>query len=92
MILFKEVAAAVLLLSLTLCLQCAGMIMLIEWLKRVLTTNSHKHGPGYAANLVVKSTIATLLNSARPRDSSLGQFLQDALLPLMGACLLLLRQ
>jgi voltage-gated potassium channel len=61
MILFKQVAAAVLLVSLTLCLQCAGVIMLIEWLKRVLTTDSHKHGPGYAANLVVKSTVAIVI-------------------------------
>ena len=42
-------------------MQCAGIIMLIEWLKRVLTTNIHKHGPGYAANLVVKSTVAIVI-------------------------------
>ena len=61
MILFNQVAAAVLLLSLTVCLQCAGVIMLIEWLKRVLTTNVHKHGPSYSANLVVKSTVAIVI-------------------------------
>jgi voltage-gated potassium channel len=61
MILFKQLAAAVLLLSLTLCLQCAGVIVLIEWLKRVLSKDSHKHGPGYSANLVVKSTVAIVI-------------------------------
>ena len=39
MILFDQIAAAVLLLSLTLCLQCAGVTTLIEWLKRVLTSD-----------------------------------------------------
>jgi voltage-gated potassium channel len=61
MILFNQVTAAVLLLSLTLCLQCAGVITLIEWLKRVLTTDIHKHGPGYSASLVVKSMVAIVI-------------------------------
>ena len=41
MMLFDQIAAAVLLLSLTLCLQCAGVTALIEWLKRVLTSDTH---------------------------------------------------
>jgi voltage-gated potassium channel len=61
MILFNQIAAAVLLLTLTLCLQCAGVTTLIEWLKRVLTRDSHKHGPVYAATLVVKSTVAIVI-------------------------------
>jgi voltage-gated potassium channel len=61
MILFDQVAAALLLLSLTLCLQCAGVITLIEWLKRVLTTDIHKHGPSYSATLVVKSMVAIII-------------------------------
>jgi voltage-gated potassium channel len=61
MILFNQLAAAVLLLSLTLCLQCAGVTALIEWLKRVLTRDIHKHGPVYAATLVVKSTVAIII-------------------------------
>jgi voltage-gated potassium channel len=61
MILFNEIAAAVLLLSLTLCLQCAGLIMLIEWLKRVLARDVHKHGPVYSATLVVKSAVAIVV-------------------------------
>jgi voltage-gated potassium channel len=61
MILSNEVAAAVLLLTLTLCLQCAGVTTLVEWLKRVLTRDIHKHGPIYSATLVVRSTIAIVV-------------------------------
>ena len=61
MILFNQVAAAVLLLSLTLCLQCAGVITVIEWLKRVLTRDIFEHGPVYSATLVVRSTVAIVI-------------------------------
>jgi voltage-gated potassium channel len=61
MILFNQLAATVLLLSLTLCLQCAGVTTLIEWLKRVLARDIHKHGPVYAATLVAKSTVAIVI-------------------------------
>ena len=61
MTLFNQLAAAVLLLSLTLCLQCAGVTTLIEWLKRVLTRDTHKHGPVYSATLVVKSMVAIVI-------------------------------
>ena len=89
MILFNQLAAAVLLLTLTLCLQCAGVTTLVEWLKRVLTRDIHKHGPIYSATLVMKSTIAIVV--LRSRDSSMGQFLSVPLLPVMGTCLLLFR-
>ena len=61
MILFNQLAAAILLLCLTLCLQCAGVTALIEWLKCVLTRDIHKDGPVYAATLVVKSTVAIII-------------------------------
>jgi voltage-gated potassium channel len=61
MILLHQIGAAVLLLSLTLGLQVSGVTALIEWLKRVLTRDAEKHGPIYAANLVVKSTIAIVI-------------------------------
>ena len=61
MMLFDQIAAVVLLLSLTLCLQCAGVTTLIEWLKRVLTRDTHKHGPVYSATLVVKSMVAIVI-------------------------------
>ena len=61
MMLFDQIAAAVLLLSLTLCLQCAAVVTLIEWLKRALTRDIHKHGPVYSATLVVKSMVAIVI-------------------------------
>ena len=61
MILFNQVAVALLLLTLTLCLQCAGVTTLVEWLKRVLTRDTHKHGPIYSATLVAKSTVAIVV-------------------------------
>ena len=57
----NQVAAALLLLTLTLCLQCVAITTLVEWLKRVLTRDIHKHGPIYSATLVVKSTTAIVV-------------------------------
>ena len=61
MIFFNQLAAAVLLLSLTLCLQCAGVTTRNEWLKRLLSRDIHKRGPIYSATLVVKSTVAIVI-------------------------------
>jgi hypothetical protein len=61
MILLNHIGAAVLLLSLTLGLQVSGVTALIEWLKRVLTRNTDKHGPIYAAKLVVEAMIAIIV-------------------------------
>lgn len=60
MTLIPQAAAAVLLLILTLCLQCAGVAALIEWLRSV-TANGAKFGPIRSAVLVVKSTIAIII-------------------------------
>jgi hypothetical protein len=59
--LFNQIAAALVLVSLTLCLQCAGVAALIEWLKRVLTRDSHNFRPIHAAALVVKSSVAVIV-------------------------------
>jgi voltage-gated potassium channel len=61
MILLNQIAAALVLVTLTLFLQVSGVTALIEWLKRVLTRDSHKHGPRYSATLVVKSTVAIVI-------------------------------
>ena len=61
MILFNQVATSVLLLMLTLGLQCAGVAALIEWLKRVLTRDTHNFRPIHAAALVVKSSVAVIV-------------------------------
>ncbi len=56
----SQATAAVLLLILTLCLQCAGVAALIEWLRNV-TAKGAKSGPIRSATLVVKSTIAIII-------------------------------
>ena len=56
-----QIAAAVLLVILTLCFQCVGVVALIEWLKRVLTRDNHTFGPIHAAALVVKSSVAVIV-------------------------------
>ena len=61
MVLFSQLSVAVLLLSLTLGLQVIGVTTLIEWLKRVLIRDTHKHGPVYSATLVVKSMVAIVI-------------------------------
>jgi voltage-gated potassium channel len=61
MILFNQIGAAVLLVSLTLLLQVSGVTALIEWLKRVLVRDVDKHGPSYSARLVVPSTLAIVV-------------------------------
>jgi voltage-gated potassium channel len=61
MILLTQIGAAVLLVSLTLLLQVAGVTALIERLKRTLTRDVDKHGPIYSATLVVESTVAIVL-------------------------------
>jgi voltage-gated potassium channel len=61
MILFNQIGAAVLLVSMTLLLQVFGVTALIEWLKRVLPRDVGKHGPSYSARLVVPATLAIVL-------------------------------
>jgi voltage-gated potassium channel len=61
MVLLNQIGAATFLLSLTLCLEVGGITALIEWLKRVLTLDIDKHGPGYSATLVVKSIVAIIV-------------------------------
>jgi len=61
MMLFNHIAAALVLVTLTLFLQVSGVTALIEWLKCVLTRDIHKHGPVYSATLVVKSTLAIII-------------------------------
>lgn len=60
MTLIPQAAVAVLLLILTLCLQCAGVATLIEWLRGV-TVRGAKFGPIRSAVLVVKLTVAIIV-------------------------------
>jgi voltage-gated potassium channel len=61
MTLFTQAAVAVLLLILTLGVQCAGVAVLVEWLKRVIAPEIQIFGPGRSAVLVMQSTIAIVL-------------------------------
>jgi hypothetical protein len=61
MTLIPQASAAALLLVLTLCLQCAGVAALVEWLRGVTTKGGQGFGPVRSAVLVVKSTIAIII-------------------------------
>ena len=61
MTLFHQIAAAVLLVIVTLCLQCAVVAVLINWLRRFMTRHMHELGPIRSAALVLKLTIAIIL-------------------------------
>src|SRR6202790_4709569 len=56
-----QASAAVLLLILTLCLQCAGVAALVEWLRGVTAKGGQGFRPVRSAVLVVKSTIAIIV-------------------------------
>ena len=60
MSLFNQAGAAVLLVTLTLCLQYAGLAALIGWLKRALAGEVYKLGAFQAAALVIRSTVAVI--------------------------------
>ena len=60
MSLLNQAGAAVLLVTLTLCLQYAGLAALIGWLKRVLAGEVYKLGAFQAAALVIRSTIGVI--------------------------------
>ena len=61
MTLVPHACAAVVLLILTLCLQCAGVAALVEWLRGVTTEGGQGFSPVRSAVLVVKSTIAIII-------------------------------
>src|SRR5450755_2337627 len=61
MTLIPQASAAALLLVLTLCLQCAGVAALMEWLRSVTDKGAQGFGPVRSAVVVVQSTIAIIL-------------------------------
>jgi len=58
---FDQLAACALLLVLTLWLQCVGVALLIEWLKRVMARGIYTFGSIRAAALVVQATMAMIV-------------------------------
>ena len=61
MTVFHQATAAVLLLILTLWLQCAGVAALIEWLKRVMARGIYTLGSIRAAVLVMQAALAMIV-------------------------------
>ena len=58
---FQQIGAAVLLVVLTLCLQCAGVAPLISWLRTVASDDLQKLRMSYSAALVMRATIAIIV-------------------------------
>ncbi len=58
MTLCRQFAAAVLLVALTLCMQCAGVATLIQWLRTVGVRDLRKLPISSAAAMVMQTTIA----------------------------------
>ena len=58
---FRESVAAVLLVILTLWLQCAGLAALIFWVRRAVAGDLQRFGPVRSAVLVVQLTAAVIV-------------------------------
>src|SRR6266436_20704 len=61
MTLLHEIGIAVLLLILTLWLQCAGLAVLIGWVRSAVTGDLHRLGPFRSATVVVQFTAAVIV-------------------------------
>ena len=57
----QQIGAAVLLVVLTLCLQCAGVAALISWVRTVAADDTQKVRMSYSAALVMRATIAIII-------------------------------
>jgi hypothetical protein len=57
---FHEVGTALLMVIVTLVLQCAGVAALIVWVRRAVTADVHLLGPFRSAALVVRLTAAVI--------------------------------
>ena len=73
MILFQQLSIAALLVTLTLCFQCAGVAVTVEWLKRVAIRGVRKLPIAHSAALVMQTTLAIV-------------FLQGAIILLWADC------
>jgi len=69
----RQAGAAAVLVTLTLCLQCAGMVALIAWARTTLKPEVHRLGPFRSALLMVRFITAFIL--APIRNSALGRVL-----------------
>ena len=87
MIFVREASAAVVLVTLTLLLQCAGMAALISWGRTSLAPEVHRLGPILTVVLMMRFITAC---PAHIRDSALGGLLSLALFSIVGVRVLLL--
>src|SRR6266852_1087126 len=86
MIFLREANAAVVLVTLTLSLQCAGMAALISFAKSSIRRSQTRADPFRSAHGAIDDCVYCL---AHIRDSALGRVLSLALFSIMGICLLL---
>ena len=61
MIFLQQAGAAILLVLLTLCLQCAGVAALITWLRSVAARGLHDLRMFHSAALVMQTTVAVII-------------------------------
>ncbi len=61
MIFLQQAGAAILLVLLTLCLQCAGVAGLITWLRSVAARGLHDLRMFHSAALVMQTTVAVII-------------------------------
>ena len=61
MTLLQQAGAAILLVLLTLCLQCAGVAALITWLRSIAARGLHDLRMFHSAALVMQTTVAVIL-------------------------------
>ncbi len=59
--LFQQLAVAALLVALTLCFQCAGVAMSVEWLKTVAITGVRRRPMTHSAVLVMQTILAIIV-------------------------------
>jgi voltage-gated potassium channel len=56
-----ELGAAVLLVAVTLCLQCAGMAILIRWARAFIMRSTARMNPWHSAVLMIRFTIGVIV-------------------------------
>ena len=56
-----QAGAAVLLVVLTLCLHCAGLAVLITWIRRAVARGIYKLGPFHSAAMIMRATAAVIV-------------------------------
>jgi len=56
-----QAGVAALLVLLTLCLQCAGLSVLITWLRRAVAIGIYKLGPFHSAAMIMRATAAVIV-------------------------------